>query len=307
MRVLVLCDPPQGLVVDSDTTLAISGELARRGHDVRLCSPQELAVNGGRLMAGGMDAAGFDAVLVRVDPPVDAAYLHMTQLLELLGPGTVVVNEPAALRRCNEKLFILEFPELIPETLVSASDSELLRFADSLGGRAVVKPLDGCGGRGVVQIRSDDPGAAAVLELLTEEGSRLVMAQQLLPAAADGDKRIFLLDGEPIGALLRVPQPGEFRGNLHAGAEPARTELTARDREISRAVGARCRDLGLRFVGIDVIGAHLTEINVTSPTGFRELAHIGGPRLEEAFADWLALQSEHSPHQRSAGRQEVTS
>ncbi len=289
MRVLVIAGAPAALIEHSDTTLAIVDEFTTRGHEVRMCTPTELTAHGGRLVAGGTDASGFDAVLVRVEPPVDATFLHMTQLLELLPADTVVVNEPAALRRANEKLFALEFEELIPETLVSASPLQLRRFVDSVGGAAVVKPLDACGGRGVVHVRAHDPGLPAVLELLTQEGARLVMAQRLLSAAAVGDKRIFLLDGQPVGALMRVPRRTDPRANLHCGARPAPTTLTASDQRICRVVGARCRDEGLRFVGIDVIGSHLTEINVTSPTGFRELAAVGGPRLEKAFCDWLEL------------------
>ena len=307
MRVLVIAGAVATLIEHSDTTLAIVDELTTRGHEVQLCTPNELAAHGGRLLAGGTDASRFDAVLVRVDPPVDATFLHMTQLLELLTPDTVVVNEPAALRRANEKLFALEFEELIPETLVSASPPQLRRFVGAVGGAAVVKPLDACGGRGVVHVRAHDPGLPAVLELHTHDGARLVMAQRLLPAAAAGDKRIFLLDGQPVGALMRVPPRTDPRGNLHCGARPALTTLTASDERICRLVGARCRDEGLRFVGIDVIGSHLTEINVTSPTGFRELAAVGGPRLEKTFCDWLELACTPIAHIEPANREEVVS
>jgi glutathione synthase len=295
MRLLVLCDPQQTLAVETDTTVAIAGELAGRGHEVQLSTPSALTFADGHVRADGVEVAAFDAVLVRVDPPVDEAYLHMTQLLDLVGPQTFMVNAPAGLRAANEKLFILGFADLIPETIVSASLRELRSFVDRAG-TAVVKPLDGCGGRGVVHLRRDDPGVSAVLELLTATGTRLVTAQQFLPEVKLGDKRIFLLDGQPMGALDRVPCPGELRANLHVGGRAAATRLTARDLEISREVGERCLDLGIRFAGIDVIAGHLTEVNVTSPTGFRELASVGGPRLERVFADWL---------QAAVDRQEV--
>jgi glutathione synthase len=286
MRALVLCDPPQLLAVESDTTIAIATELAGRGHQVQLSTPAELTFGDGHVRAGGEAVDGFDAVLLRVDPPFDETYLHVTQLLDLVGPQTFMVNAPAGLRAANEKLFILGFAGLIPETVVSASPRDLRRFVERVGA-AVVKDLDGCGGRGVVHLQRGAPGINAVLELLTGAGTRLVTAQRFVPEVVLGDKRIFLLDGEPVGALNRVPCAGEPRANLHAGGRPSAAELTERDRQICREVGTRCLDVGIRFAGIDVIAGHLTEVNVTSPTGFRELAADGGPHLERLFADWL--------------------
>ena len=287
LRILVLADEPAALDPATDTTLAIVEALHERGHAVFLCTPSGLSLREGEVHHAGRPAGGLDAVLIRVDPPFGRDYLHATHLLEHLPPRVLVINSPAGLRRANEKLYSLEFPRFAPRSLVAADVRELLAFGDDVGGDVVVKPLDGCGGRGVVHLDTAGSGAAAVLELMTGEGRRHVLAQRRLPEAASGDKRIFLLDGEPVGALLRVPQGSEPRANLHLGAIPALTMLTPRDREIARVVGARCRRDGLRFVGLDVIGSHLTEVNVTSPTGFRELAAIGGPRLEEVFADWL--------------------
>lgn len=297
LRVLVLADPLESLVAGTDTTLAIAQELEARGHHVRFCTPSDLSVDHDELIVGTTPVEEFDAVLVRLDPPVDSVYLHVTHLLDLLSPSVVVVNSPAGLRNANEKLFTLAFPQLTPDTIVSADPEHLRRFQAEMGGAIVVKPLDGCGGRGVVHLDGSERGARAVLDLLTGEGERPVMAQRQLDVATTGDKRIFLLDGEPAGALLRLPAAGELRANLHQGATPALTVLDARELEICRLVGARCVAEGLRFAGLDVIDGYLTEVNVTSPTGFRELSALGGVRLDRVFADWL---------QRACARRSMT-
>jgi glutathione synthase len=204
---------------------------------------------------------------------------------------TVVVNDSGALRSWNEKLAIFEFPELIARTFVTRSIARLRQILDLLGGEMIVKPLDGAGGTGVFLVRRDDRNATVIYETLTQNERRPVMAQQYLPAAREGDKRILLLDGEPIGAVLRVPRADEHRGNLHVGGTAVRSPLTARDREICDAVGAHCRKHGLYFVGLDVIGGHLTEVNVTSPTGAQEIDRLegneGAARIPARFVDWL--------------------
>ena len=232
-------------------------------------------------------AAGYDAILMRKDPPFDLDYYMATLLLERVRGRVLLVNDPRALREFNEKLAVLEFPELAPATRVTRSPAELEEFLGRCGGTMVVKPLDRCGGSGVFVARAGDPNLRPIVETATGDGRELVMAQRYLPAARDGDKRILLLDGKPLGAVLRVPAPADTRGNFHAGAAAERTTLTRRDREICAAVGARCRREGLYLVGIDVIGDRLTEVNVTSPTGLRQINRLEDVRLEDAVIDWL--------------------
>lgn len=236
--ILILADPLETLDPRTDTSLAIADELARRQHRVHWCTPAQLSFAGGGLRADGRALDDLDAVLIRVDPPFDTAYLHATQLLDLLPEEVVVVNDPAGLRAANEKLWTLGFPDLTPETVVSSDRAELERLL--AGGPVVVKPLDGCGGRGIVTLRGDEPGVGAVLDLLTEEGARPVLAQRFVDAVKQGDKRIYLLDGEPVGAMLRVPRAGESRANLHCGGTPTLTTVTVtvREREICARVGA---------------------------------------------------------------------
>ncbi len=315
MRLLVLIDPPARLNPATDTTLVLIAETVRRGHHTACATLASLALDGRRVSATqcGLSARtqtvtgmssdgnvelgeaettpldGFDLVLVRTDPPFDNDYFFATLLLDrALAIGRPrVLNAPRALRDANEKLFIFEFPELIAPTIVTRSLVELRAFMETQGGQMVVKPLDGAGGRGVFHIRSADTNTGAILEMLSDDQRRLVMAQAYLPAVRQGDKRILLLGGEPIGAVLRVPQEREARGNLHVGGTAVRAPLTERDQEICAVVGPRCAQEGLHFVGIDVIGEQLTEVNVTSPTGVREINRLENIRLEERIVDWL--------------------
>ncbi len=217
-------------------------------------------------------------------PPFDSAYLFATLLMSR-AEGPVMVNDPRALRDENEKLFALEFPELCPTTLVSRSVAELLAFRDELGGEMVVKPLDGAGGHGVFHVARGDRNARAIVEAGTRHGTCLLMAQQYVPAVRKGDKRILMIEGEPHGALLRVPADDDARANLHVGGRAVLSELTDRDREICARIGPALREKGVVLAGIDVLGDYLTEINITSPTGFREIERLGGGALEEALLD----------------------
>jgi glutathione synthase len=218
---------------------------------------------------------------MRKDPPFDLPYLFATQLLSLLdGTSTLVINNPRGLRDANEKLYALNFPDLIPPTLVTADPDRLKSFLDRLGGEMIVKPLDGCGGAGVFHLHRADRNLNALLELSTDYGRRMIMAQQYLPAVRTGDKRVILLDGEPLGAVLRVPREDEHRGNIHVGGTCVQASLTAADRRITDGVGTRLRADGLYFVGLDIIGEHLTEVNVTSPTGVQEIDALDGVCLE---------------------------
>jgi len=234
----------------------------------------------------GLD--GFAAVLMRKDPPFDSEYLYATHLLgAALRTGARVFNDPAALRNHNEKLAITEFTAFIAPTVVTGDPAEILAFQREQG-EIVVKPLDGMGGSGIFRLSPGDPNTNAILEAVTIEGTRTVMAQRFLPAIAQGDKRILLIGGQPVPyALARVPKAGESRGNLAAGGTGYARELTQRDREIAASLGPTLDARGLLLVGLDVIGDHLTEINVTSPTCFVEITQQSGFDVAAAFADAL--------------------
>jgi len=308
LRLLVVMDDPAAIDPLTDTTLALIAGACRRGHAVDVCTPAALGLDGPDLLACAAAVLGtrsdrlpaiasgrplpcavadYDAVLMRKDPPFDLAYFTTTLLLERVRGKALLFNDPRALRETSEKLSVLEFADLAPETRVTRSLAELEDFLAHCGGRMVIKPLDRCGGSGIFLARAGDPNLRSILETATGAGRELVMAQRYLPAARDGDKRILLLDGEPLGAVLRVPARGDARGNFHAGASAEQTELTPRDREICARVGAHCRARGLAFVGIDVIGDRLTEINVTSPTGLRQINRLEGVRLEDTVIEWL--------------------
>jgi glutathione synthase len=226
----------------------------------------------------------MDVVLLRQDPPFDMAYITTTHLLEHIHPKTLVVNDPASVRNAPDKLFVLHFPELMPETLVTADAREIRRFRDKHQD-IIVKPLFGNGGAGVFRIKPDDENLASLLEMHFARSREPLMIQRYEAAVRQGDKRIILVDGEPAGAINRVPAAGEARSNMHVGGRPEKSPLTDRDLEICAAIGPTLREQGLIFVGIDVIGNYLTEINVTSPTGLQEIARFDGVHLEKAIWD----------------------
>jgi glutathione synthase len=305
MRIGFLMDPLESVRVDHDSTFALMLECQRRGLEIREVRQEWLYVMEGRAharmrtvevqrkpgahyrVAGDFDAplVELDILFLRKDPPVDVEYVRATQIVEL-GPGPLLINHPRGLRAANEKLFALRFPDLTPATLVSRDLSRLRAFLDAQGGDGVVKPLDGCGGQGVLRVRRSDPNLSALLEIATAGGRTPVMAQAYLPAVREGDKRIILLGGEPIGAVLRVPREGELRANFASGGSAAAAALTARDREICRRLAPALLELGLWLVGIDVIGGKLTEVNVTSPTGLVEIDALSGLSLEEQVVDF---------------------
>jgi glutathione synthase len=225
---------------------------------------------------------------MRKDPPFDLTYYFATQLLGLVDPRvTFVLNDPRGLREANEKLYALHFPDVIPESLVSADTARLKGFMESLGGEMIVKPLDGCGGAGVFHVHRGDRNLNAILELSTLNGTRLVMAQRYLPAVREGDKRLIVLAGEPLGAILRVPREDEHRGNIHVGGRVERASVDARDRDICRRMAPRLDADGLYFVGLDVIGGLVTEVNVTSPTGVQEIDRLDHVCLEARVLDFV--------------------
>lgn len=298
---LFVMDPVQGVDFTKDTTFALMHEAGRRGHRVLTCEIGDLSVDAGRPVArvrettlrrevgnhatlGPAHAIGLDetcdAVFQRKDPPVDAAYVTATQIL-MLCQRAAVFNRPESILAANEKLYALRFPDLMAETSVSRSIPDLLDFLAKLGGEMIVKPLDGKGGEGIFHVRNDDRNLSSILEQATGFGTRWTMAQRYLPAVRQGDKRILLIDGEPIGAVLRVPAERETRANLHVGGQAVRTGLDDGDRRIVERIAPALRRDGFFFVGIDVIGGCLTEINVTSPTGIQEVNTLEGVRLEE--------------------------
>jgi len=306
MRHLFVIDPPERLLPDADSSIAFMRAARRRGHQVHTAAVHGLSLHPGsrpraRAVATDVHESGprwftlgvvedldlgdFDVVWMRKDPPIDLEYLYATHVLGFAPPTTLVVNAAPALREANEKLFTLRFPDLAPPTLVSRSLAELAEFRREQGGQMVVKPLGGAGGESVFHVRADDPNASTILEVMTDHGRRYVLAQRYLEAIRDGDKRVILVEGEPLGAVLRVPRPGEARANFHAGGRAARTALTDRDREIAAKLAPTLRTMGILFAGIDVIGEWLTEVNVTSPTGIREIAALDGVHLEEDVLD----------------------
>lgn len=307
MRHGFVIDPLERLLPEADTTIAFMREAAARGYGVWSCQIDGLGVGEhGRAYAhltelevrpagetpwyvAGTTERRFldelDVVWMRKDPPFDMAFFYATHLLSMVRPPTLVVNDPLALRDANEKLFALRFPELCPETLVTSRLDELYDFRERFGGEMIVKPLGGAGGAGIFHLHRDDRNVAVILETVTRQGAEYVMAQRYLPEIKNGDKRIILVEDEPVGAVLRMPKKGESRANFHAGGTPHRTELTARDREICQAVGPVLRDMGIVFSGLDVIGEWLTEVNVTSPTGIREIHRLDGIQIEKNVLD----------------------
>lgn len=298
-------DPVEDIDIEKDTTFLLMWEAQERGHHVLYVDPADLGVVDRRAAARAWPVTlrrevgrhvergparnlilddDVDVAWQRKDPPVDADFVTATQILGLCG-RTVVLNRPAAILAHNEKLFALEFPELMAETTVTRRIPELIDFMAKLGGEMIVKPLDGKGGEGIFHVANGDRNLFSILETATEFGTRWTMAQRYLPAVREGDKRILLLDGEPLGALLRVPAAGETRSNLHVGGTPAQVPLDEADQKIVEALAPTLKKEGLFFVGIDVIGGRLTEINVTSPTGVQEINTLEGRRLEVEVID----------------------
>src|SRR5262245_34994234 len=229
--------------------------------------------------------ADFDVVLMRKDPPLDVSYLHATWILDHARGKTVLVNDPRGLRELNEHLAVLRFPQLTPPTIVTRSTERLREFQKEQGGSIVVKPVDGYGGLGIFVVREGDMNASSILETSTGAGTRWTLAQKFLPEASKGDKRIVLADGEPIGAVLRVPAEAEARGNLHVGGRAVKTEVDARDKEIIATVAPFLREHGQILVGLDVIGGMLTEINITSPTGVRHASRLENKNVAAPILD----------------------
>ena len=307
VRLLFIVDPLERLALAGDTSYALMLEAAARGWDVWTCQLEHLGLVGDDavcdasptiVMSAARPAeafqveaasfhrlADFDVVLMRKDPPIDVSYLHATWILDHARGKTLLVNDPRGLRELNEHLAVLRFPALTPPTIVTRSTDRLRAFQAAQGGAIVVKPVDGYGGLGIFVVRDGDPNASSILETSTGAGTRWTLAQRYLPQAVHGDKRIILVDGEPVGAVLRVPGAAEARGNLHVGGRAVKTTIDARDREIIAAVAPFLRDHGQIFVGLDVIGGMLTELNITSPTGVRHASQLDGTNVAAPILD----------------------
>lgn len=305
MQHLFLMDPIESIRIDKDSTFALMCEAQARGHEVLYGLVPDLYLRQGEVRAVARKATlrkvqgahaelgppldlsldAIDVVWMRKDPPFHMGYVFNTYLLDIAeARGVLVVNRPAGLRNMNEKAWAMRFSDLVPPSLLTQDMARLRAFAEELSA-IVVKPLDGNGGEGVFIVRKDDPNIGVILETSTQHGQRKVLAQRYVPEARLGDKRIILVEGDPVGAVLRVPQGIDHRGNIHVGARVEKTTLTAREREICRAIGPALREAGQVFVGIDVIGDYLTEVNVTSPTGIHEIDAFDGVRVEALVLD----------------------
>jgi glutathione synthase len=320
LRVAIQMDPIEAVDIDADTTWLQAFEAQNRGYPIWVYDVRTLALEEGRLFcrarrvalrqsrgdhvtAGQWEtldlAQDVDVILMRQDPPFDMAYVTATYLLETVHPRTLVVNDPAEVRSAPEKLLATRFPGLQPPTLISA-DPEALEDFHRRHGDVVLKPLHGAAGSGVVRLKADDPNLGALIEIHAAASRDPLVIQKFVPAVAKGDKRILLIDGEPVGAINRIPAEGAVRSNLRVGGVAAPVELTARDLEICAAIGPTLKQRGLIFVGIDVIGDYLTEINVTSPSGAQQLKRFTG--VDAAALMWDAIETRLRPTAGSVSR-----
>ena len=307
MKIAFQMDPIGSVNIDADSTFRLAEEAQARGHEMWVYTPDHLSYREGRIMAraqslrvqrvkgdhahlgpvADLDLGEVDVVWLRQDPPFDMGYITTTHLLDRLKGQSLVVNDPFWVRNCPEKLLVLDFPDLTPPTTIARDLSVLREFKDRHGD-IILKPLYGNGGAGVFRLTDSDRNLNSLHELFTGMNREPLIAQKFLPAVSEGDKRIILVDGEAVGAINRVPAVGETRSNLHVGGRAEKIGLTAREHEICKAIGPRLREMGQVFVGIDVIGGYLTEINVTSPTGIQELERFDG--INVAGKIWEAIE-----------------
>lgn len=304
LKIAVQMDPIDRINIGGDSTFALLLEAQRRGHDIFYYTPDRLALRGDRLFAAvqtlevrdrqgdhftlgapaARELAGFDVILLRQDPPFDLAYITTTHLLERVHPGTLVVNDPAHVRNAPEKLFVMEFADLMPPTLVTR-DLDAIKAFRAEHGDVVMKPLYGHGGAAVFRVAREDLNFGSLHDLFATTFREPWVVQRFIPEVRNGDKRIVLVDGEFAGALNRIPAADDLRSNLVRGGSAAATDLTTREREICARLGPALRERGLIFAGIDVIDGYLTEINVTSPTGLRAIQRLGGPDIAALIWD----------------------
>jgi len=307
LKIAFQMDPIEDVNIDGDSSFRIAEEAQARGHELFYYTPDKLAYQEGRVTARGwpltvrrekgnhftlgaeqeIDLADWDVVWLRQDPPFDMGYITSTHFLDLIHPETLVVNDPFWVRNYPEKLLMLEFPDLIPPTTIARDLDTLKAFKDKYDD-IILKPLYGNGGAGVFRLTPDDRNLNSLHELFTGMNNEPLIAQKFLPDVAAGDKRVILIDGVGVGAINRVPAKGETRSNMHVGGRPEKVEMSARDLEICERIGPLLREKGQIFVGIDVIGGNLTEINVTSPTGIMELDQFDGINVSEMI--WEAIE-----------------
>ncbi len=307
LKVAIQMDPIDHIDINADSSFRIAEEAQARGHELFYYTPDKLAFQEGRVTAYGwpltvrrevgnhytlgeaqeIDLADWDVVWLRQDPPFDMGYITTTHILDMIHPDTLVVNDPFWVRNYPEKLLVLQFPDLTPPTTI-ARDMATLKAFKAKHGDIILKPLYGNGGAGVFRLDPNDRNFSSLYELFTGINREPLIAQKFLPDVSAGDKRIILVDGEPVGAINRVPADGETRSNMHVGGRPEKIGLTEREREICAAIGPLLREKGQIFVGIDVIGGMLTEINVTSPTGIQELERFDGINVAEKI--WEAIE-----------------
>ncbi|TWG65550.1 glutathione synthase [Aminobacter sp. J44] len=304
LKVAVQMDHISTVNIAGDTSFALSLEAQRRGHKLYHYTPDRLTMQDGRVFARieemevrdvkgdhytlgepvRTDLSEMDVILLRQDPPFDMNYITTTHMLERIHPKTLVVNDPAWVRNSPEKIFVTEFPDLMPETLITKDPREVMEFREKYGD-IIVKPLYGNGGAGIFHLPEADRNLSSLLEMFGQIFREPFIVQRYLKDVRKGDKRIILIDGEPVGAINRVPAEHDARSNMHAGGRAEPTELTEREREICDRIGPSLRERGFILVGIDVIGDYMTEINVTSPTGVREVKRFGGADIAALFWD----------------------
>ncbi|MFQ5985514.1 MAG: glutathione synthase [Alphaproteobacteria bacterium] len=308
LAVAIQMDPIEAIDIDADSTFVLALEAQRRGYSLYHYLPRDLHFRDGRVLARTrplevrrekgdhytvgpaevLDLATVDVVLMRQDPPFDMAYITTTHLLDHIHPKTLVVNDPAHVRNAPEKLFVTHFEGVMPPTLITA-DPDVVRAFRAEHKDIVLKPIYAGGGARVFHVKTEDENLNALLEMLTEFYREPIMVQRYLPEVRQGDKRIVLIEGEPAGAIRRIPAEGEARANMHVGATPVKSDIDPREREICAAVGPALKEHGLVFAGIDVIGGYLTEINVTSPTGLQEINRFDKTCLEARI--WDAIEA----------------
>ncbi len=304
LAVAIQMDPIENIDINGDSSFVLGLEAQARGHGLYHYGPQDMSFSQGRIIARArpiklkrefgnhftageaerIDLATMDVVLMRQDPPFDMSYITATHLLEHIHPQTLVVNDPVSVRNAPEKLFVTHFDGIMPPTLISSNLQEIKEFRAEFKD-IIVKPLYGNGGAGIFHIKPEDENLTALCEMFTQFYREPMIVQKYLPEVRVGDKRIILVDGEPVGAINRVPQEGEVRSNMHVGGKAMKSALTAREEEICHAIGPALKEQGLIFVGIDVIGDYLTEINVTSPTGIQEINRFDDAKLETIIWD----------------------
>ncbi|VCU57700.1 Glutathione synthetase [Tritonibacter mobilis] len=308
MKIAFQMDPIMGVDINADSSFRLAEEAQKRGHELFYYGPDQLAYQEGRITARGhdmvvqrvagtpaklgelreVDLADFDVVWLRQDPPFDMHYITSTHLLDRLKDDVLVVNDPFWVRNYPEKLLVLDFPELTPPTTI-ARDLDTIKAFKAKHGDVILKPLYGNGGAGVFRLDANDRNLSSLHELFTGFSREPLIVQKFLPDVSNGDKRVILVDGEPVGAINRVPAAGETRSNMHVGGRPEKIGLTDRDLEICATIGPLLKERGQVFVGIDVIGDYLTEINVTSPTGIQELERFNGVNIAEKV--WEAIEA----------------